>query len=211
VYGLPPVLLRLTVQRFQLNQFVGIAQLADASARAVVAPNHDTLYSLSRLSLDAGPIVVDAPATGGRYSILQLLDAYTNDFAYVGAGAERDSAESVVLVPPGWQGALPAGVRRIDSPTTLVWLLGRTLIDGPSDLPAARSVLSGYALTPLSAWMAGVRSAPTILDAFPANQAPVVPPTGAAFYGALGASLGADPPARDACAAACRRCARSGR
>lgn len=86
-YGLPPVLLRLTVQRFPRNQFVGIAQLTDASVRAVVAPNHDTLYSVSQVDLSNGPVVIDAPATGGRYSILQLLDAYTNDFAYAGAGA----------------------------------------------------------------------------------------------------------------------------
>jgi hypothetical protein len=200
-YGLPPVVLRLTVQRFPRNQFVGIAQLADAGVRAVVAPNHDTLYSVSQVDLSNGPVVIDAPATGGRYSILQLLDAYTNDFAYVGAGAERESAEVVALVPPGWQGVLPPGVRRVDSPTNLVWLLGRTLIDGPRDLPPARAVLSGYALTPLDAWLTGSHGRPTILDAFPGNPAPVTVPTGTAFFDALGADLAADPaPARDACA-----------
>jgi Protein of unknown function (DUF1254) len=77
VYGYPPVILRLTVSRFPVNPFVGIAQLAGASARAVVAPNHDTLYSVSQLNLENGPVVIDAPATAGRYSILHLLDAYT--------------------------------------------------------------------------------------------------------------------------------------
>ena len=60
-------------------------------------------------------------------------------------------------MPPGWQGTLPDGVRRLDTPTTLVWLLGRTLIDGQSDLPAARQVLFGYAITPLAQWVAGAR------------------------------------------------------
>jgi hypothetical protein len=201
LYGYPPVILRLTVSRFPVNQFVGIAQLAGASARAVVAPNHDTLYSVSQLNLENGPLVIDAPATAGRYSILQLLDAYTNDFAYIGSGAERDSAESVALVPPGWQGTLPDGVRRLDSPTTLVWLLGRTLIDGQSDLPAARQVLSGYAITPLARWAAGARGAPLILDAFPGNQMTPPVPTGLAFYDTLGQDLAATPPsAADACA-----------
>ena len=201
VYGYPPVILRLTVSRFPVNQFVGIAQLAGASARAVVAPNHDTLYSVSQLNLENGPLVIDAPATAGRYSILQLLDAYTNDFAYIGSGAERDSAESVAFVPPGWQGTLPDGVRRLDSPTTLVWLLGRTLIDGQSDLPAARQVLSGYTITPLARWAAGARGAPLILDAFPGNQMTPPVPTGLAFYDTLGQDLAATPPsAADACA-----------
>jgi hypothetical protein len=200
VYGLPPVLLRATVQRFPINQFVGIAQLTNAGSRSVVAPNHDTLYSVSQLDLAQGPVVITAPATAGRYSILQLLDAYTNDFAYVGAGAQRDSPQTVAVVPPGWQGALPDGVRRIDSPTNLVWLLGRTLIDGDADLPAARAVLSGYTVTPLPTWVATGPSAPLILDAFPAQQAPVLP-AGVAFYDALGAALAANPPpAADACA-----------
>jgi hypothetical protein len=54
VYGYAPVTLRLTVQRFPVNQLVGIAQLATASARAIVAPNHDTLYSVSQLDLSGG-------------------------------------------------------------------------------------------------------------------------------------------------------------
>jgi hypothetical protein len=145
--------------------------------------------------------VIDAPATGGRYSILQLIDAYTNDFAYVGVGAERDSAESVAIVPPGWSGALPDGLRRVDSPTNLVWLLGRTLIDGQADLPAARQILSGYAVTPLDRWAAGARSAPLILNAFPRRLTTPPLPTGLAFYDALGQNLAANPPpVGDACA-----------
>src|SRR4029078_2800009 len=111
------------------------------------------------------------------------------------------TATSVALVPPGWQGTLPDGVRRLDSPTTLVWLLGRTLIDGQSDLPAARQVLSGYAITPLARWAAGARGAPLILDAFPGNQMTPPVPTGLAFYDTLGQDLAATPPsAADACA-----------
>jgi hypothetical protein len=201
LYGMPTVRLRLTVRRFPVNQFVGIGQLAGPKERAVVAPNRDTLYSVSQLNLDNGPLVVDAPATGGRYSVIQLLDAYTNDFGYIGAGSERDTARSVAVVPPGWQGALPDGLQRIDSPTKLVWLLGRTLIDGPDDLAAAKQVLAGYAITPLEQWSPTQHSAPLILDAFPGAQAPVQLPAGVGFYDALGQALAADPPpAADACA-----------
>jgi hypothetical protein len=201
LYGMPTVRLRLTVQRFPVNQFVGIGELAGPEERAVVAPNRDTLYSVSQLNLDNGPLVIDAPATGGRYSVIQLLDAYTNDFAYIGAGSERDAARSVAVVPPGWQGVLPDGVQRIDSPTKLVWLLGRTLIDGPDDLAAAKQILAGYAITPLERWSPSQHSAPLILDAFPGAQAPVRLPAGAGFYDVLVQALAADPPPpADACA-----------
>jgi hypothetical protein len=201
VYGIAPVTLRATVQRFPLNSIVGIAELAGPETRVVVAPNHDTTYSVARLELADGPLVVDLPDAGRRYAVLALLDAYTNDFAYLDARTAAGGARSAAIVPPGWRGTLPAGVRRVSSPTNLVWLLGRTLVDGEDDMPGARRVMAGHALTPLAAWTAGERRRALIIDAFPSGLAEVRIPRGIAFADALGASLAADPPpARDACA-----------
>jgi hypothetical protein len=201
VYGIAPVTLRATVQRFPLNSIVAIAELAGPETRVVVAPNHDTTYSVGRLDLRNGPLVVDLPDAGRRYAVLALLDAYTNDFAYLDARAAAGGARSVAIVPPGWRGTLPPGVQRISSPTNLIWLLGRTLVDGPDDMPGARSVMARHALTPLAVWVAGERRSALILDAFPSGLTEVVVPRGLAFADALAASLAADPPpARDACA-----------
>jgi hypothetical protein len=203
LYGMPTVILRLTAQTFPLNSLVGIGQLATPATKNVVAPNHDTLYTVSQVDLSSGPMIIDAPATSGRYSVLQLLDAYTNAAGYVGSGSERNQPSTVAVVPPGWQGSLPAGVRVIHSSTKLLWLLGRTLVDDAADLPAAKSVMAGYKLTPLAAWVAGTRKPELVLDAFPGNRAHPTLPTGLAFYDALGADLAADPPpSRDNCALA---------
>jgi hypothetical protein len=201
LYGLPAVRVRLTVQRYPRNLLAGVAQLATPDLRTVVAPNHDTLYSVSQLDLSGGPLVVDAPATGGRYSVLQLLDAYTNAAGYIGAGTERDHDQAVAVVPPGWQGSVPAGVRVIHSPTNLVWLLGRTLVDGPEDVAAAKAVMQRYSLTPLGDWLAGTRKPELVLDSPRGDQGPVGTPTGLGFYDAVGDALAANaPPARDECA-----------
>jgi hypothetical protein len=201
LYGLPTVVLRITVQRYPVNELLSVAELATPRLRSVVAPNHDTLYTVSQLDLSGGPLVIDAPATGGRYSILQLLDAYTNVVDYVGSGSERDSPATVALVPPGWQGTPPAGVRVVRSPTKLIWLLGRTLIDGPADLAGATQVLGAYNLTPLDDWLSGVRKPGRVLEAFPNRQNDTEVPGGLGFYDALGEALAADPPpARDTCA-----------
>jgi hypothetical protein len=203
VYGMPTVLLRATVARYPINRLVGVARLAEPSTRVVVAPNHDTTYAIAHVDLGQGPVVVDAPDTRGRYSVLQLMDTFTNAFAYVGAGRERDRATSAALVAPHWQGALPPGLRVIRSPSNVVWVLGRTLVDSDADLPAARAVMAAYALTPLAAWQAGQRDREIVLDTFPARTVggPVTLPVGRAFLGALPAALAANPPpARDACA-----------
>jgi hypothetical protein len=200
VYGMPTVLLRLTIAQFPTNTLVGVGGLATPTSKGVVAPNHDTLYSTSRIDLGAGPFVIDAPATHGRYSVVQLLDANTNAFDYIGSGSDRDRASSTALVPPGWNGTLPPGVRKVESPTKIVWLLGRTLVDDDADLPAARALMAQYALTPLDAWANGARSRSSLTPG-PVARPPVHVPTGASFYTGLDAALTVDPPpAADACA-----------
>ena len=158
VYGLPPVMLRRTVQTFPRNAMVSIAKLADESTDSIVAPNHDTLYSVGWIDLSAGPLVLETPPTDGRYAVIQLLDAYTNAAAYVGDGARGARGERVALVPPGFTGALPDGVRAIRMPTPTAWLLGRTLVDADAaDMAAARALLGRYSLTPLADHVAGRR------------------------------------------------------
>ena len=202
VYGLPPVMLHRTVETFPRNALVAIAKLADETTDSIVAPNHDTLYSVGWIDLSAGPLILETPPTAGRYAVVQLLDAFTNAAAYVGDGARGPRGERVALVPPGFTGALPPGVRAIRMPTSTAWLLGRTLVDaGPADLAVARALLARYRLTPLADYVAGRRTEPLLLDDFPADRRPVVAPRGLAFFDALGADLAKDrPPARDACA-----------
>ncbi|MBA3263903.1 MAG: DUF1254 domain-containing protein, partial [Thermoleophilaceae bacterium] len=200
VYGLAPVAVSATTQRFLENQLVSIAALTDPSVRTVVLPNHDTTYTVGTLQLAAGPRILDVPDTAGRYYVIQLLDAYSNTFAYVGRRTTGTRAGSYAIVAPGFNGGLPAGVKRIQSPTNLVWVLGRTLLRDAADLPAVAQVMGGYKVTDLSAWSAGEPQGSLVFGAFP-TLAAVELPTGADFYAALGEILSTDPaPARDACA-----------
>ena len=80
--------------------------------------------------------MLDVPDTAGRYYVIQLLDAYSNTFAYVGRRTTGTRPGSYAIVPPGFTGTLPAGVKRIQSPTNLVWVLGRTLVKDAADMPA---------------------------------------------------------------------------
>lgn len=200
VYGRAPVAVSATTQRFPENQLVSIAALTDPTVRTVVLPNHDTTYTVGRLQLAGGPRVLDVPDTRGRYYVIQLLDAYSNTFAYVGRRTTGTKPGSYAVVPPGFKGTLPAGVKRIQSPTNLVWVLGRTLVRDAADMPAVAALMSGYRFTALDAWAAGTRQAPLVLGAFP-TVATVETPRGLEYFKALGDILRSDPaPKRDACA-----------
>jgi hypothetical protein len=200
VYGLAPVSVEATTQRFPENSVISIAALTDPTVRTVVLPNHDTTYTVGRIQLAGGPRVLDVPDTAGRYYVIQLLDAYSNTFAYVGRRTTGTRAGHYAIVPPGYKGTLPAGVKRIQSPTNLVWVLGRTLVQDAADMPAVAALMGGYKITALDPWTAGQRANPLVLGSFP-TVAPVVIPAGVAYFAKLGEILASDPaPKRDACA-----------
>ena len=59
-----------------MNQFSHVRRLADPSERTVVAPNHDTLYSLAWLDLGPGPMVFSHPDMGKRYFLFPMYSLW---------------------------------------------------------------------------------------------------------------------------------------
>jgi hypothetical protein len=114
-----------------------------------VSINNDTLYSIAQLDLGDGPLWLDVPDTQGRYYVLQFVDAWTNNFAYVGRRATGTAAARFLLVGPGWRGEAPAGATVIRVPTRVATIVGRVACDGPDDLGAVAEVQRGLVLTPL--------------------------------------------------------------
>jgi hypothetical protein len=131
-----------------INRFAHRRTLSDHTHRGVTTPNNDTLYSSAWLDLSGGPVIIDVPATGERYFSLALMDLFTDHFAYFGTRATGGRAVRAFVVGPTWRGRVPAGMRLVRAPTNDVWALGRTLVDGPSDLAAARAVQDGLVITP---------------------------------------------------------------
>ncbi|MBP6878124.1 MAG: DUF1254 domain-containing protein [Phenylobacterium sp.] len=117
------------------NRFRHVRKLTDARSQTVTQPNNDTLYSSAWLDLSAGPVRITLPDAGERYVSLALMDMFTNNFAVLHAG----TAHEVIVIGPHAPGR-PGAIR---APTNWVWALGRTLVAGPADLPAAHLVQDG--------------------------------------------------------------------
>ncbi len=64
---------------------------------------------------------------------MPLQDIWTDVFAVPGKRTSGNQAGAFAVVPSSWHGELPAQVRRIDSPTAFVWIIGRTQVNGPDD------------------------------------------------------------------------------
>src|SRR5271165_6087587 len=133
-----------------MNTFANVLEYPTADLKVVVRPNFDTLYSSAWLDLTNEPVIVSVPDTHGRYYLLPMLDMWTDVFSSPGWRTTGTQAGDFAVVPPGWSGAIPANVVRIDAPTPYVWIIGRTKTDGPADYDAVHKIQAGLKVTPIS-------------------------------------------------------------
>jgi hypothetical protein len=164
VYGYAPIVMEATRQRATavpnattfagaapVNQLGRVNSLETPAEKLVIRPNADMLITNAWLDLSHEPMVLHLPDTGGRYYLMPFLDAYSNVFASLGSRTTGTREGDYVIVGPDWKGRLPrriAGV--VHAPTNTVWLIGRTLVHGPSDLAAAVALANQYQLIPLT-------------------------------------------------------------
>jgi hypothetical protein len=135
LYLLPLIEMETVRARLIAN---GGAQNAIYARRNLTSPNNDTLYSSAWLDLAQGGVIVALPDFGKRYFSLQLMDMYTNSFAVLGTRTTGSAAATFTLIGPN-DAASPSQLNVVRSPTSRVWALARTLVDGPHDLEAART------------------------------------------------------------------------
>ena len=133
-----------------VNQFAYIKTLATPDAKTVIRPNADTIYTTAWLDLREQPMVLSLPAVPDRYYVIPLYDAYTNQFYSFGPRTTGSAAGDYLIAGPGWSGTVPQGITAVvRAPTPTLWVIGRTLVRGPDDLPDAVAVTTQYRLIPL--------------------------------------------------------------
>jgi hypothetical protein len=158
-----------------MNSFANISTFPTADIRAVVRPNFDTLYSSAYLDMTKEPVVVSVPDTAGRYYLIPMLDMWTDVFASPGWRTTGTQAGNFLIVPLNWRPdlreriveefKLPRETQVIDAPTPLVWIIGRTKTDGPSDYAAVNKIQAGFKVTPLTEWGKPAKTPEVKIDA----------------------------------------------
>jgi hypothetical protein len=128
------------------NRF-GHADRLAGPEETFVSINNDTIYSIATVDASGGPVRFDVPDADGRYYVMQFVDAWTNNFAYVGRRATGTGAGTFWLLPPGTAEA-PGEGTAIHLPTAVVSIVGRWAVEGEADLPAVAALQDGLALTP---------------------------------------------------------------
>ena len=137
------------------NQIRNIPRVFTPDDKAIQTPNSDTPYSFVGMDLRAEPMVLTVPAIDkGRYFSVQLIDAYTHNFDYIGSRATGNDGGSFLIAGPGWKGETPKGVKKVIRSETQFVLAGyRTQLFNPGDLDNVKKVQAGYKAQPLSAFL----------------------------------------------------------
>ena len=133
-------------------RFMEIASPAVAAESGYVTPNVDVIYGFGFADLAAEPYILTAPDSDGRYYMIELVDMWTNAFAYPAGEKNGYKGGKFALVGPGWTGTLPDGVTRIDCPTRWIELQPRVRVLNAADLPGARKVMNAIKLQTLSSY-----------------------------------------------------------
>jgi len=171
IFAYPMVLMeytrRASVERGTLggpgatNQFTHAQQFPDDTFHQVIRPNADTLYSSSWMDLTKEPVLLHVPDTHDRYYLMQFMDAWTETFSVPGKRSTGTGEGWFAIVGPNYKesrkGTLPERAQRIDAPTNMVWLIGRTQTNGASDYENVHAIQRGYRLMPLSQYPDGPR------------------------------------------------------
>ncbi len=137
------------------NTLQNTARVYTPADTAIQTPNSDTPYSTVGMDLRAEPIVLTVPEIEkDRYYSIQLIDAYTFNFDYIGSRATGNGAGSYLIAGPNWKGEAPAGVKKvIRSETDFVLALYRTQLFDAEDIDNVKKVQAGYKAEPLSSFL----------------------------------------------------------
>jgi hypothetical protein len=149
------------------NQITNIPRVFTPADTAVQTPNSDTPYSWMGLDLRAEPIVLTLPPMDrkDRYFSVQLTDAYTFNFDYLGTRTTGNEGGSFLVAGPNWKGEVPKGIKKVlRSETELIIVVYRTQLFDPGDIDNVKKIQADYKVEPLSAFLGTTasRTAPTI-------------------------------------------------
>ncbi len=191
--------------RGPLNTFSHFESYPTSNFTDIVRVNVDTLYSLGYLDLGKEPVVLQVPAISERYYTLQFMDAYTNNFLYVGTRLNDTAGGMYLISGPNWEGDIPSDMKEIKSPTNILQILGRIFVEGPDDVSNVITLQDKLILTPFSIFVQNTTSSqPAAIVTNASKEVPIgpqpalIPATGIKIYDEISKDMAYNqPPAAD--------------
>ncbi|KAJ7754695.1 hypothetical protein DFH07DRAFT_1061209 [Mycena maculata] len=119
------------------NSILHETTLANATYRAIVRPNVDTLYSESLIDLSVNDVVATMPAVEGRFFVWPFYDVYGNNFCNIGTATSSRAGKYLVKYSPANPGCIASDTGEyagtINMPTPYGAAVLRIEVDNTTD------------------------------------------------------------------------------
>ncbi|WET07902.1 DUF1254 domain-containing protein [Pseudomonas sp. D3] len=137
------------------NRIGNTAQVFTPKDTALATPNPDTPYSFVWMDLRSEPLVLTLPKIeDNRYYSVQLIDLYTQNFAYLGTRSTGNNGGHYMIAGPDWKGQQPVDVDRVVySESNIAYALYRTQLFDEKDLNKVKQIQNGYKVQSLSSYV----------------------------------------------------------
>ncbi|PQO44520.1 DUF1254 domain-containing protein [Blastopirellula marina] len=172
------------------NEVLIFSELMDAHSLFLTA-NADTVYLMGSLDLRDGPVVMEMPPR----VLGTVQDAWFRWVIDLGLpGPDRGAGGKYLIVPPDYEGALPAGEFNVAHARTykIVWFARSFLIDGNDPKPVVKTIREQTKIYPYQPGGIG-----TPIASFLEGKAPLAKPkapTPTVFHEGSGKAMNTIPP-----------------
>jgi hypothetical protein len=163
-------------------------KLLTAEFRVIETPNTETLYSGAVIDLKGGPIVVVHPDFGERYFRTTLWELH-GDTHTISQKQDGGKPAPYAIVPLGWKGDLPAGLKSIQVRSRYVFVSPHIAVYGDDDLPKVHALQKGHHLIALAEWGQSNADLPPGDPMRPIRRAESKTPPELLFFEELGETL----------------------
>ncbi|HKE84776.1 MAG TPA: DUF1214 domain-containing protein [Vicinamibacterales bacterium] len=126
-------------------------KLLNADTRLIETPNTETPYSIVVLDLKDGPVVVVHPDFGDRYFRSSIWDLHS-DTHTISQKQDGGHPPPYALVPVGWKGTLPAGMKSYELRSRYVQISPHIASYGEADLANVHVLQDGLKVIALADW-----------------------------------------------------------
>jgi hypothetical protein len=156
-----------------IGQLTNEARVFTPKDTAVITAKSDTPYSLMEIDLRAEPTVISVPAVPKpRYYPVQLTDANTFNYGYIGSRTTGTDPGDYMIVGPDWKGETPAHIKQVlHSTAPFFAVIFRTQLFNAADMPNVVKIQAGYKVQPLSQYLKQpAPAAPSAIEYLKANE-----------------------------------------
>jgi hypothetical protein len=164
-----------------INVWGHAKELLTHELRIIETPNTETLYSDAILDLRDGPIVVVHPDLGKRYFRTSIWELH-GDAHTISQKQDGSKPPPYALVPIGWKGALPKGLKTISVRSRYVAVIPHIAVYGTDDLPNVHVLQKGFKLVALKDWGASNKEMEPGQPMRPLRRPNTATPAGLLFF-----------------------------